>query len=406
MREASEIRILVLDDEPFACKLLTHMLTRLGYAHVTACASGQAALEQLNRPDARPDVMLCDLNMPGMDGIEFMRKLVAYRYTGRLILVSGEEEGVLRAAQKLVKAHRLNVLGYLQKPVSPAALAALLGQYPLQSVAQSIAAGSNYGADELRAAIANGELVNYYQPKVATRTARVIGVETLVRWIHPVDGVVFPSEFIGLAEGHGLIDDLCSTVLTGALDQARVWQEAGVSMQVAINVSMDNLVSLDFPDFVAQRAARAGVAPQDVVLEVTESRLMADLRAPLEILTRLRLKRFNISIDDFGTGNSSLAQLRDMPFNELKIDRSFVHRACADERLRAMYAASLDLATKLEMGVVAEGVEDRDDWDFVRRTGCNLAQGYFIARPMPGDELAGWAAEWQTRVERERLTQQ
>ena len=167
-------------------------------------------------------------------------------------------------------------------------------------------------------------------------------------------------------------------------------------LQVAVNLSMDNLVSLDFLDLVVGLAAKAGVPPQMMELEVTESRLMEDLRTPLEILTRLRLKRFRLSIDDFGTGHSSLAQLRDLPFDELKIDQSFVHGAWNNEKLRAMFDSSLGLARQLGMEVVAEGVEDQADWDFVRKTGCEIAQGYFIARPMPAADLPGWIQSWQT----------
>jgi len=149
-------------------------------------------------------------------------------------------------------------------------------------------------------------------------------VETLVRWHYPVDGLVFPDQSISVAEAHGLINDLTRMVLTSALAQAKVWQQAGLTLRVAVNISMDNLASLDFVDFIVDLAAKAGVPPQGVVLEVTESRLMQDTRTPLEILTRLRLKRFCFSIDDFGTGHSSLAQLRDTPFDELKIDQGFV----------------------------------------------------------------------------------
>jgi EAL domain-containing protein (putative c-di-GMP-specific phosphodiesterase class I) len=158
---------------------------------------------------------------------------------------------------------------------------------------------------------------------------------------------------------------------------------------------MDNLASLDFADFVAAQVAAAGVSPQSVVLEVTESQLMRDARAPLEILTRLRLKRFKLSIDDFGTGHSSLAQLRDIPFDELKIDQSFVHGAWANDTLRALFDSSLSLAKQLGMETVAEGVEDRADWNFLRRTECDLAQGYFIARPMPAGDLSAWIQSWQ-----------
>ena len=401
MVDKSTIRILVLDDEPFMLKLLGRMLENLGFTQVTTCDSGRAALDCIVSPNGAPDPILLDLNMPQMDGIEFVRKLVEHRYAGSLILVSGEDERVLQTAEKLMYAHGITVLGRLHKPFTPEELSALLEKWSPPSRTGPRAAKKSYGPDELRAAISNGELVNYYQPKVAVATGEVVGVEALVRWRHPVHGMVFPDQFIGVAEAHGLIDDLTRVVLTGALAQAKAWQQAGLVLWMAVNVSMDNLSSLDFPDFVAGLAAEAGVPPQGVTLEVTESRLMQDMRAALEILTRLRLKRFGLSIDDFGTGHSSLAQLRDIPFGELKIDRSFVHGAGTNATIRAIYDASLGLAKQLGMEVVAEGVEDRDDWDFLRRTECHLAQGYFIANPMPADDLPGWMADWQKRVRNE-----
>lgn len=404
MIEKSTVRILMLDDESFMLKLLGHVLANLGFTQVTRCDSGRAALASLDSPSDPPDLILLDLNMPEMDGVEFVRHLVERRYTGSLILISGEDERMLQTAVKLVRAHKISVLGHLHKPVKPEALSALLDQWTPPSLGSPRAANKIYGVDAVRAAINNGELVNYYQPKVAVTTGRVVGVETLVRWRHPEDGMVFPDQFIGVAEMHGLIADLTRVVLSSALAQTKVWRDAGLALRVAVNVSMENLASLDFPDFVAGLAAKAGVAPQEVVLEVTESRLMQDLRAPLEILTRLRLKRFQLSIDDFGTGHSSLAQLRDIPFDELKIDRGFVHRACSDGTVRAMYDASFGLARQLGMEIVAEGVEDRDDWDFLRQTGCDLAQGYFIARPMPAADLPGWMDAWQERLRGELAT--
>jgi EAL domain-containing protein (putative c-di-GMP-specific phosphodiesterase class I) len=234
---------------------------------------------------------------------------------------------------------------------------------------------------------------------VAVRTGVVVGVETLVRWRHPVHGMVYPNQFIELAEQSGQIDALTKVVLSNALAQARVWKDAGYTLKVAANLSMDNLVSLGFFDDVVALSAQAGVAPSALVLEVTESRLMQDQRVPLEILTRLHLKRFHLSIDDFGTGTSSLAQLLDIPFDELKIDQSFVHGAWANPTQRAMFDASLDLARKLKMEAVAEGVEDEADWDFLRQSGCDLAQGYFIAKPMPPEDFPIWLADWELRRE-------
>ena len=387
----------MLDDESFMLKLLNRILANLGFTSVILCDSGRAALESIDA-NSRPNLILLDLNMPEMDGIEFVRHLVERHYVGSLILVSGEDERMLQTAEKLVQAHKIPILGHLHKPVTPESLSLLLDKWTPPSRSSQGIPKKVYHAEELRAALDNHELINYYQPKVAVASGEVIGVETLVRWNHPVDGIVFPDMFIGVAEAFGLIDELTQVVFSNALAQAKAWRDAGIRLRVAVNVSMDNLASLSFLNFVAEMTAKVGIAPQDIVLEVTESRLMQDTRAPLEILTRLRLKRFRLSIDDFGTGHSSLAQLRDIPFDELKIDQGFVHRAWSDETLRAMYDASLSLARQLGMEVVAEGVEDRNDWDLLQRTGCDLAQGAFVSRPMLPGELPGWIEAWHERI--------
>lgn len=396
MIDHSTINILVLDDEPFMLKVLAHMLGRLGFKRVATAASGRSALGALNSANP-PDLILCDLNMPEMDGIEFIRKLVEHNYAGSLILFSGEDDRLLQTADKLVRAHQINLLGHLTKPVAPERLWQLLGRWcaPAPKVRQT--APPPLGAHELRRAIANGELLNYYQPKVAVATGRVTGVEALVRWQHPFHGMLYPDAFIALAEEHELIDALTRTVFCAALAQARRWADDGLELRMAINVSMSNLNSLDFLDFITDEAARHGIAPQNIILEVTESRLMQDVRAPLEILTRLRLKRFLLSIDDFGTGHSSFAHLRDIPFDELKVERGFVHGAFGNPTVRAILEASIGLAKRLGLQVVAEGVEDEADWQFLRQTGCDLAQGYFIARPMPASEFPAWLDQWRRK---------
>lgn len=390
-------KIMLLDDEPFMLRLLGRQLENLGFAMLFPHSNGAAALDSIAGPAGAPDLILLDLNMPEMDGIEFVRHLVELRYTGSLVLISGEDERMLLAASKLVQAHSINVLGHLHKPVLPEALARLLGSWKPRPCGEGRIRREAYGGDAVGAAIANGEMINFYQPKVSVGDGRVVGVETLVRWRHPKDGMIFPDQFVAVAEASGLIDDLTRVVLREALAQSRAWRDTGLALKVAINVSMDNLLSLNFADFVAAEAVVAGVSPADIVLEVTESRLMADLRVPLEVLTRLRLKRFRLSIDDFGTGHSSLVQLRDIPFDELKIDRSFVHRAYADPTLRAIFESNLSLARQLGIEVVAEGVEDRADWDFLRHAGCDMTQGYFIARPMPAADLPGWIDSWEAR---------
>ena len=401
MTNKAKIKILVLDDDQFTLKLLARMLENSGYTAVSTCDNGRAGLELVDGPGAQPDVILLDLNMPEMDGVEFVRHLVEHRYTGSLVLFSGEDEQMLQAAEKLVRAHKIPVLGHLLKPVRPEDLEALIAKWNPSYQDHTPAANIIRSAEDLRTAIANGELVNYYQPKVSLATGQVVGVETLVRWNHPRDGMVLPSKFIGVAEARGLIKDLTRVVLTGALAELKVWQEAGLSLQLSVNVSINSLASLDFADFVAGLVTEAGVPPQKVMLEVSESWIpMNDLRAPLETLTRLRLKRFRISIDEFGTGYSSLAQLRGIPFDEIKIDRSFVHHAATDKKVRAKYDTCLNMAKQLGTEVVAVGVEEIGDWDMLRSTGCGLAQGYLIANPMPAVGLPGWIHAWQARVKK------
>lgn len=401
MTNASTLKILILDDDSFMLKLLTKTLAKQGYTNVSAYDNGQDALKKLDHIETHPDLILLDLNMPDMDGIEFVRYLVDRQYHGDLILVSGEDERMLKTAEKLVHAHQIPMLGYLHKPVDADKLFAMVSQSGIHNTdPSSDPKRKTYTAADLGKAIANHELVNYYQPKVSVSTGEIIGVETLVRWHHPKDGLISPDRFIAIAERCHLINDLTTVVLTEALQQAKIWQQNGLSIRVAINVSMDNLASLDFQDLVVNLVTQAGLSPQKIVLEVTESQVMgADARVPLEILSRLRLKRFHLSIDDFGTGHSSMAQLRDIPFDELKIDQGFVHRAWTDSTLRAIYDASLAMAKQLNMEVVAEGVEDQDDWKLLQETGCDLAQGNFVSKPLQANEFMNWITEWQKRVE-------
>lgn len=391
------MKILIIDDEPFSLRLLTRQLARLGFTEVLCHERAQDALALLEAGGAQPELILCDLQMPEMDGVEFLRHLARIGYAGALVLISGEDPRVLQTAEKLAQAHRLDVLGALHKPVTNEQLRLLLGKKRPLAAPASRAPARVYGPEALRQAMLQGQLVNHYQPKVDIATGQLTGVETLVRWQHPEDGLVFPDQFIATAEEHGLIDELTHIVLGEALQQARRWQDAGLKFQVAVNVSMDNLASLEFPDLVARAADAAGVSLGSLVLEVTESRLMKDPLASLDILARLRLKHVGLSIDDFGTGHSSLAQLRDIPFDELKVDRSFVHGAGRNAGLRSILEASLAMARQLGIKTVAEGVEDLDDWNFLRDIGCEQAQGYFIARPMPAEALPAWAADWATR---------
>lgn len=391
------MKILLIDDDPFALKLLARQLSNLGFADPLQFLRADDALAALNAEARDTELVFCDLQMPETDGIEFVRRLADIGFGGGVVLVSGEDGRIVSAAEKLAKAYALDVLGTLCKPVSPERLHKLLAEHSYDAVAAPQAPLKTYTARQLQLGIEAGQLLNYYQPKVDLATGALVGVETLVRWRHPEDGLVYPDQFIGIAEQHGLIHALTFQVLTMALRQAGTWHADGWRLHLAVNISMDNLVALDFPDMVAREAMAAGLPLSQLTLEVTESRLIQDKLASLDVLTRLRLKGIGLSIDDFGTGHSSLAQLRDIPFTELKVDRGFVHGASADVYLRAILEGCLGMAQLLAIDTVAEGVECSDDWELLRASGCQVAQGDFVGKPMPAAELAGWMADWEIR---------
>jgi EAL domain-containing protein (putative c-di-GMP-specific phosphodiesterase class I)/DNA-binding NarL/FixJ family response regulator len=393
MTDRAMIRVMLVDDEPPILRLLARLLHRIGVTHVTVCENGRRALQQIAANTGPVDLILLDVNMPDMDGVEFIRQLAEQHFAGAVLLVSGEDDRILEGVERLLKTHHLRCLGHVRKPIDPTQIEATLERLqPQTSRAQpNRAASSLIGVDRLRAAIAARQFVNHYQPKVSLKSGELLGVEALVRWLPPGGELVYPDRFIAPAEEHGLIGELTRLVLDSAIADAKRWRQAGLAINVAVNVSMNDLAALDFPDIVAALVAADGIEPAVLTFEVTESRIMQHPGTVLDVLSRLRLKRFRLAIDDFGTGHSSLAQLRDLPFDELKIDRGFVDGASGNATLRAICSASLRMAHELKMQVVAEGVEKTQDWELLRDLGCDAAQGYLIARPMPAEQIAAWS---------------
>ena len=244
--------------------------------------------------------------------------------------------------------------------------------------------------EELRTAIASDQLVLHYQPKVDLETGGVRGVEALVRWDHPTRGLLYPGAFLNKVEAYGLMHSMTRVVLALALDQSAAWHAQGKSLTVAVNLSASSLGDVDLPEEIAAMLADRGVAPHALQLEVTEEFLMADRERARDILTRLRRSGVQISVDDFGTGYSSLSYLRELPIDELKLDRSFVFPMADDARAAALVASIIGLAHSLGLRIVAEGVETHVAYTELRRLGCDQAQGYFMSRPVPAAELDHW----------------
>jgi len=386
--------VLIVDDEVFVLETTAFILRKLGFKEVYTALSAKLAIDLIASNETPISLVLCDLNMPDVDGVELLRIFAEQNFEGDIVLFSGEDSRTLNMAESLAKARNLSVLGAVSKPLNVAELSQLLVRRGKVLLQKDRAATQLVSKEQLIRGIEEEELEPWFQPKVEIASKRVVGVEALVRWPNGEKGMIFPDAFIPVAEEHGLIDELTFLVLKKSAAMQSEWQKHGLDLKISVNVSMDSLYDLTFPERVESYLSEHNVDPSTFQLEVTESRLMEDVVRPLDNLLRLRLKKISLSIDDFGTGHSNLTQLRDLPFDELKLDRSFVQGAANNERTESLLESSVDIARKLDMEIVVEGVETLDEWRRVEALGCDVVQGYFVSRPLPGEDIPGWVENW------------
>jgi EAL domain-containing protein (putative c-di-GMP-specific phosphodiesterase class I)/AmiR/NasT family two-component response regulator len=389
------LRMLVVDDDPFQRAVLGEMLRSMGVQQVSSAANGKEALALLrsNSQGVPVDVVTCDLYMPEMDGIELLRALALEKLTRGVIIISGREADILRGAEAMVRALGLAILGRLKKPVQPEQLRSVL-ERPLPLWSSSEPDVLAIDRTQLLRALREGEFYPVFQPKVKLATRQLDGVEALARWARPDAARVLPMTFVPALTREGLITPLADLMLEESCRALKSWQEHGLTLAVAVNVSMTTLSDLEVTDRFERIVRQYGLDPGRITLEVTETEVMADAARVLHVLSRLRLKGFRLAIDDFGTGYSSLQQLNMMPFTELKIDQVFVRNCGESRRLRKILESSIELAHSLGIPAVAEGVESESEWQFLHSKTCDEAQGFFITRPLPQAEIPRWAAAW------------
>jgi len=391
----STLKVLVVEDHGFQRRVALRLLADCGINDALEASDGVSALAVLEQQPQPPDVVLVDLDMPGMDGIEFIGHVAQRRLARAVALVSALDPALLNTVQTMARAYGLFVLGSVEKPLTSDKLEAVLAKYEERQAEVGEDEVVEISADEIRVALADGEVQPWFQPQVEFGNGKAIGVEALARWCRRDGRVVMPRHFVPVVERSGLAEALTETMLVEACRWKRRWDQSGLRLRLSVNVSPATLHYPAAADHYQRLVQELGVDPAEVVLEITESLVMADAARGLGVLARLRLKGFGLSIDDFGTGYSSLAQLSQVPFTELKIDQGFVVGVHAQPRKRAVVEASLDLARKLGLETVAEGVETTEDWQVLAALGCDAAQGYLISPAVPGEELVATIGRWR-----------
>lgn len=385
-------RLLILDDEEAVGRTIGFIAEEIGFEvrSFTRPAEFFAALDAW-----QPTHIAIDLVMPEMDGIEAMRLLAERGCQASIIITSGVGSRVLDSARRTATEQGLKKVNAISKPFSHEMLRALLSDgYGRRAGRPSVAEPQHADdfvvtEEQLRNGLEQQQLQLAYQPKIDCSSGALAGFEALVRWAPTPSLLILPDQFVPLAESSGLIKLLTEQVC----DQALRWfaqNFASSTLTLSINFSAKNLADTHLAEWISELCRQHGVDPARVILELTESSAMDDPVKSLALLTRLRMQGFQLSIDDFGTGFSSLVQLVRLPFSELKVDKSFVMTALESHEARAVIKSIVDLGKSLGLRVAAEGVEEAATLDYITSVGCDFAQGYFISGPLPGRDALAW----------------
>ena len=387
--------LLVLDDDPAIAEVVRAIGERAGFRAVVTTAP-TAFVEAYGVH--RPDVVVLDLQMPDMDGIEMLRVLGDVRAEAAIVLLTGMDSRTVSSAEHYGLSRGLNVVAGLQKPFLPDELQ--------EKLVAATSSRAPLAPADLGLAIDNDELVVYYQP-IASRFADgswdITAVEALLRWNHPKRGLLTPDAFIAMGEAGGLGRAMTDFVIQRGIAQIRAWRASRLDLGLRVNVSATLINDIHFPDRLATVLACNDIAPSAFTIEITETAMLDRRADTLDILTRLRVKGVNLAIDDFGIGYSSLTQLFQMPFNEMKIDKSLVLGIPTSKEARIMVGVLVELAHKLDLKACAEGVETEQALEFLGSVGCDSTQGFFISRPLAAADVPDAIERWRRQTRTRRL---
>ena len=397
MSALQRLKVLIVEERLDYQTKLGNMLQKAGCGHIEAVADGQEALNMLQTQTEGVGLVVCNLDMGGIDALEFVRHAARLGFGG-LILYSKHDDAIRSSAEWMSRAYKAPLLGILGVPFNLAALTKLVRRLNTNYTVYSdvvVNTGGPLGADrgameELERALETRQFVPHYQPKVSLIDGELCGAEVLARWEHPELGLLAPVHFVDLMESVGLIEPLTHLVLEQAGLHAAEWARRGLQVPLAVNVSPLTLERPDCAKHLLETIARTGAEPSQFTFEITEKAFARDTTTVLENVLRLRMKGCGISVDDFGTGYSSLQQLNRTPITELKLDRSFVRRMLSQAKAMSIVESMVDLSNKLKLKTVAEGIDNEQQRVRLAELGCQMGQGYLFARPLDRVSFEEW----------------
>ncbi|MCA3951040.1 EAL domain-containing response regulator [Vibrio vulnificus] len=375
----NDLKILVVDDHPIHLTLMKQQLAKIPNTHVATEQTVASALSTLS--DNHYDFILCDLDMPHNDGIDLLISLNEQKYAGNVALISALDRPIISAVSAMCENFSFQVLGKISKPYSNEEIQELLGKAanalkPTRKLRRKI----DVSDQEFLFDLANGRVKNYYQPLVDCCTGDVVGYEALARWLHPIHGMLSPAHFLPIVERCNLSVKLFDIVTDNAIRDAKYINQG---QRISINADQINIEDGNFSERFIAKCLENQIEPSLFTIEITENTSFSNSAALYKNLAKLRLNGVNVSIDDFGTGHSSLEKLSLLPFNELKIDRSFVSEMEIDSKKQKIVNSICGLAKSLNLKIVAEGVEKQSTWNMLKKYNIDVCQGYLFNKPMP-----------------------
>ncbi len=393
--DIAQLQFLVAQAEPVQRELLAGLLRSIGAEHVHMVPDGHAALRAIGGAAPPIDIAIIDLALPGMDGLELIRRLAEQGCRAGLVVVGAQSGDILFSIETMALAYGVDLLGTMAKPPSAVRLQTLIGHYTPPGTPDAPDAHPPFTFAEVGRGLQAREFDPFFQPKIELETGEVKGLEMFARWRHPQHGVLGPAAFVPVLEANGRIDFLDWSMIEKSVGACRILHDQGIPISFSVNVDPSTLAHEQFIGQITACVERHRILPGYITFEITESSVLATDPHFLERLLRLRMMGFGLAVDDYGTGRSNLQLLASIPFSELKIDRSFVDGASKKRAIGTVLKSYLGLARSLDRQACAVGVETKQDWDFLQGLGCTYAQGYYIASPMPVEEVPGWLADWR-----------